>query len=467
MPDSITSIGNHAFTFCNNLTSVTIPNSVSAIGKNPFGNSPVEIHVSSDHPTLEVIDGVLFDKTQKRLVTYPYGFTESSYHIPQGTIEIGDNAFSNNTALANITIPDSVTSIGNNAFYFCSSLTDIRIPNSVISIGDSAFGHCRGLTSITIPDSVVYVGSNPFESVSVSIDVSPNHSTLSVIDDVLFEKESGRLIAYPYGSTASDYQIPQGILEIGDNAFHFSQLTKIVIPDSVTSIEKSAFGFCEGLTSVTIPESVFSVGKYAFNNCNNLTNVVISNGVTSIGDNAFQSCDNLTSITIPESVVSIGSNPFAWTSVRIDVSSDHPALSVVDGVLFDKESRRLIAYPHGSTANSYEIPLGTTEIGSYAFCEGKDLTSVTIPDSVTSIGDYAFGFCEGLTNVTIPDGVVSIGGGAFSTCVNLENVTIPGSVASIGNYAFTKCSNLKTVTISRNCVVGKDAFPEDCEINFY
>lgn len=114
----VTSIGNDAFYYCTSLTAVTIPSSVTAIGANPFRccSELVEINVSPAHPTLEVKDGVLFDKTKKRLVTYPCAFSTRSYSIPQGIREIGGRAFAACVSLTAVTIPDSVTSIGANPF---------------------------------------------------------------------------------------------------------------------------------------------------------------------------------------------------------------------------------------------------------------------------------------------------------------------------------------------------------------
>lgn len=120
-------------------------------------------------------------------------------------------------------------------------------------------------------------------------------------------------------------------------------ITGIEIPNSVTSIESSAFGDCTRLTSVTIPNTVTSIGERAFYGCSGLTSVTIPNSVTSIGENAFVGCTSLTSVTIPNSVISIG-----------------------DGV--------------------------------FQYCSG--LTSVTIGNSVTSIGDAVFYSCNGLTSVT-------------------------------------------------------------------
>ena len=244
IPDSVTSIGDCAFSLCDSLTSITIPDSVEQIGTNPFTvcSALKSISVSPEHPYFATIDGVLFRKADKALISYPAGISSSTYTIPQGITAIGDSAFYYCDSLTSVSIPDSVTSIGDNAFYFCESLTSVTIPDSVTAIGDSAFSYCDSLTSVSIPDSVT---------------------------------------------------------SIGDEAFYSCySLTSVNIPDSVTSIGDRAFSYCDSLTSVSIPDSVTAIGNRAFYYCDSLTSVSIPNSVTSIGDYAFGDCSNLT-LTVP------------------------------------------------------------------------------------------------------------------------------------------------------------------------
>lgn len=173
IPDGVTSIGNLAFWGCERLTSITIPNSVTSIGISAFLFSPAEIQISPDHPTLEVIDGVLFDKVNKRLIYYPYNAEDATYEIPQGTREICTAAFGCCSNLTSVTIPDSVTSIGEQAFSSCNSLNSVTIPDSVTAIGDGAFSYCENLTSVTIPSNVPSIGEDAFylcENVTVTVE---------------------------------------------------------------------------------------------------------------------------------------------------------------------------------------------------------------------------------------------------------------------------------------------------------
>ena len=147
---------------------------------------------------------------------------------------------------------DGYTSIGDYAFSGCTALTSIEIPNSVTSIGSYAFYGCSGLTSIVVEN-----GNSVYDS--------RNNC------NALIETATNTLIAGCQNTT---------------------------IPNSVTSIEGSAFAYCDGLTSVTIPNSITSIEDGAFFYCTALTSIEIPNSVTNIGEYAFANCSGLTSVTI-------------------------------------------------------------------------------------------------------------------------------------------------------------------------
>ena len=164
IPDSITSIGECAFLQCTNLTSITIPDSVTSISVYAFGGctslTSITVDINNQHYASE--NGVLFNKNKTTLILYLEGKTDTSYSIPDSITTIGDYAFGCCESLTSITIPDSVTSIGEGAFNNCNGLTSITIPNSVTSIGGYAFAFCQCLTSITIPNSVTSINDCTF-----------------------------------------------------------------------------------------------------------------------------------------------------------------------------------------------------------------------------------------------------------------------------------------------------------------
>ena len=160
LPDSLSSIGDDAFSRCSFLTSITLPDSLTSIGGNPFSgcSSLAEIDVSPDNPVFVQIDGVLYEKATKTLICYPAGKAGDSFAVPDGILVIGDDAFSFCNALTSITLPDGLASIGDFAFSGCYSLTSVTLPDGLTSIGDLAFFYCSSLTSVTLPDSLTSIG---------------------------------------------------------------------------------------------------------------------------------------------------------------------------------------------------------------------------------------------------------------------------------------------------------------------
>ena len=193
---------------------------------------------------------------------------------------------------------------------------------------------------------------------------------------------------------------------------------------------------------------------------NDITGIVIPDSIKTIDAEAFQECKSLTDITIPDSVTSIGEKAFYLCSAltEINVSSGNPNYTSVEGVLYSKDMTTLIACPPGKSG-SVTVPDTVRYIGVSAFSGCSKLTSVTMPQIMTSIGAYAFYGCSSLTSITIPVGVTKIEDATFRGCTGLTTVTIPEGVTGIGLSAFNGCSSLTAITLPKSLTgFGKDAF---------
>lgn len=230
--------------------------------------------------------------------------------------------------------------------------------------------------------------------------------------------------------------IPDGVSEIGKSAFsNCDKIQSVTIPDSVVHIASIAFYNCTSLTDITIPDSVKTIGSGSFNGCTSLKSITIPDSVTSIDNNAFRNCTSLHTINIPDSLEKIGEGAFGDTPWLSNYKNDF----VVVG--------NNILHLYKGNDTDVIIPSGIKIIGNYAFYHNLNIKSVTIPDSVSVIGDEVFCYCKNLESVNIPDSVTKIGYWAFYSCSALKEITIPDSVIEIGYRAFAYCSSLQTVNL--------------------
>ena len=377
---TIRSIVKYAFSCCEGITSIHIPDTVTSIDGSAFSDCPdlESIVVDDDNPNYTSRDGVLFDKDVTFMIKFPEG-KKGDYVIPKGVIALGEFAFSRGPGLTSVTFPDSITSLEDCTFAWCPNL--------------------------------------------ISINVNAGNGCFSSKDGVLFDKNGTALIKYPEGKRG-DYIVPEGVISIRSWAFsECPGLTSIIIPEGVTSIEDWSFNECTGLSSISIPEGVRSIGNFAFSTCVNLNSVKIPANVRSIGNNAFDECHNLTSMTIPEGVTSVREYTFSGCCNLESVTLPESITSIKDN-----------AFAGCCALTSIDIPKNVTSIGRYAFKGCSKLTSIVIPEGVTSIDDWAFSECTGLESIHIPRSVESMGLWVFNECTGLKRVYLDSDI----DYDFGK-----------------------------
>ena len=398
-----------------------------------------------------------------------------------------------------------VTEIDERAFIDCQELTgELVVPNTISKIKGSAFTRCIGLTGLYIPQSVTTIGSSSYDYYYnyyipafngcfgiEHVTVDENNSVYDSRSNcnAIIETGTNKLLQGFNCST-----IPQGVNEIGNNAFiGCTGLTgSLVLPNTVTKISDNAFAGCTGLTgSLVLPNTVTVIGDYAFYGCTGLTgSLVLPNNVTEIGDGAFDGCTGLTgSLVIPDSVIEIGESAFhdcsgmtgslqlpsyiteikhnTFTNCGFTGSLNIPDhVTVIDSWAFkgctgftgslhlSSSLERIGDYAFWECGFTGELvlPYFIATIGSYAFEDCMGFTgNLIIPDAITNLGEGAFYGCEGFTgNLIIPDGIATIGDWTFAYCKGLTGLSIPQSVNSIGEYAFLVCNKLEQITVDEN-----------------
>lgn len=487
IPNSVTTIGESAFTNCTGLTSVTIPSSVTSIGLNAFTNTGL-ISLVYDVEYCDFTSGFYYDSdmygsfyNSKKLQSvtigpnvkhipayFIYGCTNvKSIIVPSTVTSIGSDAFAN-TGLTTFAIPESVTRINDRTFYGCSSLASITIPNTITHIGASAFLNCTNLTSVTIPESLTSIGESAFSKINTKLNTliynAINCKTASFKNFLTLTSViiGNNVTTIPDDfisgcSKVTSITIPEKVTSIGNNAFTGSGLTTLVynadscadfiaygnydydyiygpfhklnnlksvtIGTNVKHIPAYFINGCASVTSIFIPENILSIGHDAFA-YTGLTSVTIPNKVTTINDKTFFACNRLASVTIPENVTSIGKSAFAYTGLT-----------------------------------SVTIPTRVTNISDNMFSNCGNLVSIIIPTSITQIGASAFSFCEALTSITIPKNVTSIGSDAFN---NTGLTSLNYNATNCTKGSFGKCQYLKSVTIGSNVTLIPPDFIHGC-----
>ena len=450
--DGVTNIGSYAFYGCENLQTVSLPNSIASIDDNSF-------------QYCEALTDII---------------------LPDSVTNIGREAFEGCKNLTSIHFPGSIETISMYAFNDCTKLTDITFSDGIKHIGTKAFYKCPGPKSIYIPSSIINIGSVVDFLNAQEYIVDENNMVYSTEDGVLFNKEKTELISYPPKKEDLSYCIPNSVTQLVNFAFYNNSfLTSVTIPntikdfcvqhhptystasygyglfigcenlttavlqDGITHIGLATFRQCRALTDIVIPDSVTRIEKDAFYQCNSLTNLTLPDNLISIGDHAFYGC-NFTNITLPASVTEIGEAVFEGCKnlATITVEKNNAHFVADDGILFTGDKTKLLRYPPKKEGTSYQFPTHVTTIGSGSIDSCLYLKSIFIPDSVATIEDNAFYKCSALQSITISYGVVSIGNYAFGSCSSLLSITIPDSVKSIGYGAFNNCSRLTTVTLS-------------------
>ena len=235
---------------------------------------------------------------------------------------------------------------------------------------------------IIVPDTVENLYAGMTESSVESIEVSENNKKYSTVDGVLFNKDKTTLICYPCGKSG-DY----------------------TIPDTVVTVEQSAFYGCSKLKVLTISKNVKSIDGYCFGECRSIAEYRISGG-----------------------------------------SENY---SVKDGILYSKSGDKLVLYPT-SKKGEFKMPDTVKSVGAYAFAYNENITKIELSPELAVIEEEAFESCTSLAEVKFGNKLETIDNGAFCDCESLAKVELPESVKIIGSYAFINCLSLEEINIPAN-----------------
>ena len=401
IPSSVTSIGNYAFQNCYKLSSIVIPENVTKFGNYVFYNC-------NGLESLEVQEGNMVYDSRNNCNAIIKTSTNTliagckNTVIPEDVTAIGDYAFRKATGLVSITIPQNMTSIGKNAFSACTGLKDVWCyARKVPSTKSNAFdGSSIGSATLHVPTPSIcaYSAATPWSGFGTIVGIESN-----IID---FADANTKAVCVANWDTDGDGELNEDeaavVTDLGSvfkNNIQIKLFDELQYFVELTAIPDSAFFNCKNLASVTLPESVTSIGVRAFCSCSNsLTTVAIPSSVTSIGDYAFQNCYKFSSIVIPKNVTKFGNYVFyncnGLTSLEVQAGNTiYDSRNNCNAIIKTSTNTLIVG------CKNTVIPEDVTAIGDYAFRKATGLVSITIPQSVTSIGKNGFSACTGLTDV--------------------------------------------------------------------
>ena len=405
-----TTIPDYAFYGCKTLTTITIPENITAIGGGAFQNCPNLTTVIFNAKNCSVAHTILGDNVTP--------------------------AFNNN-AITRVEFGPRVNAIPNYIFWGCKGITDIVFGENIETIGQSAFYGCSALNNITIPESVTSIGGHAFANCT-----SLNTITFNAVNCVnLVTMENNVPMPAFENKSLSAINFGNNVEIIPDYAFaNCPNLKTLTIPNSVKHIGYKAFYGCKSIQTITIPENVTSIGGLAFAECNNLVDIIfnatrctgaskIENGQTlsafhnsksiknvtlganveNLPDYLFFGCSNLNTINIPQNIKTIGNNTFANCNNLTTINYNA------------ERCEETQAFNNSSVVN---LILGNTvkSIPNYAFVGCNRLNDIILPTSLETIGKYAFLDCGNIKKITLPETLRTIEGGAFENCGNLREI---------------------------------------------
>ena len=391
LPDSITKIDVGAFSACENLKEFKVPDSVKEIGECAFG---LCVNLEKFSGKFTSIDGLCLI-VNGILNQFALGCGMEEYTIPNDVREIGWSAFSD-SELTKINLHENIIKIGISAFCGCQNLTHINIPNSITTIADVAFQDCINLKNIFIPKTVTNLGSEIFEGC--------NNILVKYEDEsIKISKDKGlKQLLEEYVALQKD--VPNGWIYSGDKT------AKIIhVPYGVTLVKSEAFEGCDNVEVIHLPQTI-----------------------EEIEDGAFTDLDNL----------------YRFES---DYASPDGKCLIIKNTLVGFAAKDI---------EEYELPTGFAKVAPMVFYNKEQIKTIIIPEGVLSIGDEAFMGCLNLYHIKLPSSLNFIGYKTFADCISLRKIVVPNSVKVICGNNFQGCEHLEEVTekaLNRKLTEGKDS----------
>ena len=430
IPEGVTKVGSNAFGFCDSLTTIRIPSTLTEMYDSPsdvlhFVDS---IIIADGNPAIEMTaDKVLTCKNKDgRSLLYvgPDAIVDSTYILPADITEIGDFAFEYadinrlefpeglrrighvnfyESKIKKAILPSTLEELGNGSFY-SSDLEEIILPSRLKRIPSQAFAYCSKLKKVEWPEEVEVIGANAF-------------SNTPLLTEVV---------------------IPQTVKIIGAGAFanHYSPYERVVLPEGLESIGELAFSESPLPNGIVIPGSVRWIGEKAFFSCG-IKDIVIPEGVEYIGHRCFEG-NSAISIKLPSTLKYIGRETFMKNDFET-IELPDVEMTIEPEAFRECNSLREVSIPRSVNLSSY----------TFRFCSA--LEKATFPKDMQVIHPGQFAGCTSLKSVSLPENLIALENEIFDGCSALEEIDFPETLECIGNWVF-RGTNLKKADLSHTAL---------------
>lgn len=464
LPESVTKIGEHAFSGCHYLEIIDLSKTkIESIKENAFSNTTIQ--------------RILLPSTLTEIGQYAFlGSPLVEVKLPDKLAKLGAFAFSNCTklttidmssaalveiqlglfkgcvSLSTVKLPQSLKTIHNEAFYQ-TAIEKIAIPNSVTSMGKYTFAYCTLISEFQFPSKIATLGKGCFLGCSSLKKVEMADLAIAAFPNDLFRDCTNLLtIKYPKslnsfgdfavsGTHIKELTLSSDMNQIGKGAFSWNVFLQKVDISSINSdvLPEELFRMCTHLETVTLPSKIKRIPTRCFSQCISLKSLDLSkSSITTIGDNAFYMCSLLSEITFPDSIVTIEDG--AFTSCAFTEFTAPASLNNIGRQAFFS-CRKL------KTADLALSTIGELSDFSFAIC--TSLSRILFPANLTVIGVCALADTA-MTSLPVFNQISVIGSRAFENCKYLKNVDLSNTAVTILNGTFRGCTNLAVVKLPNN-----------------
>lgn len=437
-PSTLTTIETAAFSRCNELEEIVIPESVKHLGNQVF-------YMCKNLKSIKISSGIKelpmrFVAGCKKLTNFDFSNIE----------KIGEFAFQLSGLGGELVLPSNVKNLGEGCFTG-TNITSVKIEGNIKVIPNFAFEDCNSLLKVEIGEGVVEIGEEAFSNMQETLDECYIPKSIHKIGSMAFDRPdvSAKKVVYS-GSFADWLKIDFGSrsanptyrdsLYATDCEFYINNTelvgNHIVIPDSITELKDYSLVGLTFVTELTIPSSIQKIGVDVLHNTPDISRVNYQ------GD-------------IKDYIGLFSTNPGElWKSIDLYLNG-----TLLEEVVVDEGVTTLNnAFKGVKSLKKVTLPNSMTEINEKEFFECSNLNTIIFGNNVQKIGENAFA-SSGITELILPDSVEILDASAFNYCKNLTKVVLSKNLLSIGDFCFYGCGKLQSVEMyNKITYIGRDSF---------